>query len=102
MKTQIRLRGYYFISHPPKNPVLNGMQSRTQSPQALWPAVGRKERLLTTNRWPKSMRTLGARLDGMLLHYPTVCSYSFVQLAPSCELAAIFNWGKHCANDGVC
>ena len=33
-------------------------QSRTQSPQALWPAVGRQE----TNRWPKNLKTLGRRL----------------------------------------
>ena len=47
MKTQIPLRGYYFISHSPKNPVLNEMQSHTQSPQALWPAVDRKEQSRT-------------------------------------------------------
>ena len=36
------------------------LQSRTQSPQALWPAVVRKERqsFLATNRWSESLRTL--------------------------------------------
>ena len=33
-------------------------QSRNQSPQPLWPAVG----LLATNRLPKSLRTLGMTL----------------------------------------
>ena len=41
----------------------NGRQSRTQRPQALWPAIGRQE----TNHWPKSLRTLGERLDGRVI-----------------------------------
>ena len=41
-------------------------QSRNQSPQALWLAVG----LLVTNRWPKSLKTMGTTLfsDRSLAH----------------------------------
>ena len=33
------------------------VQSRTQTPRALWPAVCRQ----ATNRWPKNPKTLGTR-----------------------------------------
>ena len=39
--------------------VINGSPSRL----FLWPAGGRQE---TTNRWPKSLRTLGTRLEESL------------------------------------
>lgn len=47
-----------------KSVATHTLQSRTQRPQALWPAVSHKERqsFLATNRWSRSLRTLGARL----------------------------------------
>ena len=59
-----------------------------KSPQALWPAVGRQE----TNRWPKSLRTLGTRLTSPPQRFHGVYVYLLNEVnALSDKAAAAFH-----------
>ena len=59
-----------------------------KSPQALWPAVGRQE----TNRWPKSLRTLGTRLTSPPQRFHGVYVYPLNEVnALSDKAAAAFH-----------